>query len=81
MTIKTDNSAVIAKLQAENETLRKEVEQYQFFRDCISYTKIENDTLKAEKEALVNFARSIIFPSGEYLTGDLEGDYVESMGA
>ena len=26
-----------------------------------------------------NFARSIIFPSGEYLTGDLEGDYVESM--
>jgi hypothetical protein len=45
---KTDNSAEIAKLQAENEALRK-------------------------------FARSIIFPSGEYLTGDLEGDYVESM--
>jgi chaperonin cofactor prefoldin len=35
MTIKTDNSAVIAKLQAENETLRKEVEQYKSLKQQI----------------------------------------------
>jgi protease II len=33
--IKTDNSAVIAKLQAENEALRKEVEQYKSLKQQI----------------------------------------------
>jgi DNA invertase Pin-like site-specific DNA recombinase len=64
--IKTDNSAVIAKLQAENDALRKDAERYQL---CIGFKSLTEsiDTASAGGKlifhifgALAEFEHSII---------------------
>jgi hypothetical protein len=51
--------AKLKVLQAKNEALSKDAERYRLFKDCISYTKIENDALKAENEALKTLLREV----------------------